>query len=131
MPKTKKKASGKGSSRGVRGGAETVNITPTPRILQVLGDIEFAPWQCIAELTDNAFDEFLSIKRSKVSWKEPFEVLVSIPSGSTLRRDSAITVRDNGRGMSLDQVTNAARAGWTSNDPFSKLGLFGMGFNVA
>ncbi len=33
--------------------------------------------------------------------------------------------------MTLAQVTNAARAGWTSNDPFSKLGLFGMGFNVA
>lgn len=130
MARTKKKK-GRAQAARTSGGGETVNITPTPRILQVLGDIEFEPWQSVAELVDNAFDEFLSIKRAKQSWKEPFEVSVSIPSGSASRRDSAITVRDNGRGMSLDQVTNAARAGWTSNDPFSKLGLFGMGFNVA
>lgn len=36
-----------------------INVSPHPRLLGVLGDIEFAPWQCIAELVDNAFDEFL------------------------------------------------------------------------
>jgi hypothetical protein len=131
MAKTKKKGSRARTPPNGSDGAESVNITPTPRILKVLGDIEFEPWQCVAELVDNAFDEFLSIRRSKVSWKEPFEVSLSVPSGSTPRKDSTITVRDNGRGMTLSQVTNAARAGWTSNDPFSKLGLFGMGFNVA
>lgn len=132
MAKTKKQSSRGGSApkrRSTR--SNSVNITPTPRILQVLGDIEFDPWQCLAELVDNAFDEFLSIKRLEASWKEPFEVSLSVPAGSASRKESTIIVRDNGRGMSLDQVTNAARAGWTSNDPFSKLGLFGMGFNVA
>ena len=38
----------------------TVDITPTPRILRVLGEIPFAPWQCLAELIDNAIDAFLS-----------------------------------------------------------------------
>jgi hypothetical protein len=28
-------------------------------VYSVLGDIEFQHWQCIAELIDNAFDEFL------------------------------------------------------------------------
>jgi hypothetical protein len=110
---------------------ESVDITPTPRILKVLGEIEFAPWQCIAELVDNSFDEFLSIKRSGPSWKEPFEVSVDIPAPSAKGPDDAIAFSDNGRGMTLGQVTNAAKAGWTANDPFSKLGLFGMGFNVA
>ena len=124
----KKRAKARSDPAGSHG---SVNITPTPRILKVLGDIEFEPWQCIAELVDNAFDEFLAIKRSGISWKEPSEVEVSFPTSSTPRKDAAITVRDNGRGMTLDQVTNAARAGWTANDPFTKLGLFGMGFNVA
>jgi hypothetical protein len=112
-------------------GVESVDITPTPRILKVLGEIEFAPWQCIAELVDNSFDEFLAIKRSGESWKEPFEVSVDIPAPSAKGPDAAIVFSDNGRGMTLNQVTNAAKAGWTANDPFSKLGLFGMGFNVA
>lgn len=107
---------------------ESVDITPTPKILKVLGNIEFHPWQCVAELVDNCFDEFLDIKRSNGAWTEPFGVKVSFP---TTVDGPAIFVRDNGRGMSLEDVTDAARAGWTSNDPVSKLGLFGMGFNVA
>jgi hypothetical protein len=110
--------------------AETVNITPSPRILKVLGDIEFEPWQCIAELTDNSFDEFAAIKRSGRPWREPMEVGVEIPAQGA-RKDATFVVRDNGRGMTLDRVSDAVRAGWTANDPFSKLGLFGMGFNVA
>jgi len=34
-----------------------INVQPHPRLLSILGDIEFAPWQCVAELVDNAFDE--------------------------------------------------------------------------
>lgn len=33
--------------------------------------------------------------------------------------------------MSIDQLQNAVRAGYTSNDPIGNLGLFGMGFNIA
>ena len=33
--------------------------------------------------------------------------------------------------MTLHQLNNALRAGWTSNDRFGQLGLFGVGFNVA
>src|SRR5262249_7360882 len=34
---------------------EVIDIGPHPRLLSVLGDIEFAPWQCLAELIDNSF----------------------------------------------------------------------------
>jgi hypothetical protein len=111
--------------------SEFVDITPTPRILKLLGDIEFEPWQCIAELIDNGFDEFLRIKRLKQAWNEPFEVAVSLPSQNANDDQAMIVVRDNGRGMTLDQVTDAVRAGWTTNDPLGNLGLFGMGFNIA
>ena len=38
----------------------TLDITPTPRILRTLGEIPFQTWQCIAELVDNSIDAFLS-----------------------------------------------------------------------
>jgi histidine kinase/DNA gyrase B/HSP90-like ATPase len=106
---------------------EEMAITPSPRILQVLAHIEFDPWQCVAELIDNAFDEFLDIARSETPWGKAVEVAVQLPSSD----DETLVVSDNGRGLTLDQVQRAVTAGFTGNDPFSKLGLFGMGFNVA
>jgi hypothetical protein len=107
----------------------SINIRPSPRILRVLGDIEFEPWQCIAELIDNAFDDFLEIYRSGTHWPDGFNVSVSLPNRAGA--DATIVIEDTGRGMSIDTLNNAVRAGWSSNDRFSKLGLFGMGFNIA
>jgi len=107
----------------------SINIRPSPRILRVLGDIEFEPWQCIAELIDNAFDDFLEIHRGGLHWPDGFKVSVSLPDRAGA--EGAIVVEDNGRGMSLEALNDAVRAGWSSNDRFSKLGLFGMGFNIA
>jgi hypothetical protein len=110
-----------------------INVSPHPRLLSVLGDIEFAPWQCVAELVDNAFDEFLrQIAAGK--WDPDVEhptVWVSLPARSSTPRDSEVWVRDNGPGMTLEQLTSALRAGWTSNDRFGHLGLYGVGFNIA
>jgi hypothetical protein len=112
--------------------AESVEIPPSPEILRVLARIEFPPWQCVAELVDNSFDEFLSIRRSDPKWTEPLRVDVSIPSAEAAGKLGAmIMVRDNGRGLTLERVRRAVSAGFSGNDPFSKLGLFGMGFNVA
>ncbi|PVG82103.1 ATP-binding protein [Nocardioides gansuensis] len=108
-------------------GGESIDVTPHPRLLAVLGDIEFAPWQCLAELIDNAFDDFLS---------DPPEddtptVTISLPSRDSDHRDAQVWISDNGRGMSLDHLNMALSAGWSSNARYGKLGLFGMGFNIA
>ncbi len=107
----------------------SINIRPSPRILRVLGDIEFEPWQCIAELIDNAFDDFLEVHRSETHWPDGYKVSVSLPDRASA--DATVVIEDSGRGMSIDTLNNAVRAGWSSNDRFSKLGLFGMGFNIA
>lgn len=106
----------------------TMDITPTPRILRTLGEIPFQTWQCIAELVDNSIDAFLSDmsledrdKRVTVTWS-------SDSVGAAVR---TIEITDNAAGMSIDQLQNAVRAGYTSNDPIGNLGLFGMGFNIA
>lgn len=106
---------------------DTINVQPHPRLLSVLGDIEFGPWQCIAELVDNSFDEFL---RNPPSAQAP-TVWVTLPARNSSPRDGEVWVKDNGPGMTLDQLNNALRAGWTSNDRFGQLGLFGVGFNIA
>ena len=41
----------------------TVDITPSPRVLRMLGQIDFAPWQCLAELIDNSIDAFIDQNR--------------------------------------------------------------------
>lgn len=106
-----------------------MDIRPSPRILQVLGDIEFEAWQCIAELVDNAFDDFLELQRAGIRWPDGYKVSISLPD--RVGADCVIRIEDTGRGMDLATLNNAVRAGWSSNDRFSKLGLFGMGFNVA
>ncbi|WP_020519355.1 ATP-binding protein [Catelliglobosispora koreensis] len=106
---------------------DAIDVTPDPRILTVLGDIEFSPWQCLAELIDNSFDDFLG---SGIVGERP-SVTVSLPSKNSDHRSAEVWVSDNGRGMDLSILNNAIRAGWTSNAAHGSLGVFGMGFNIA
>lgn len=108
----------------------TLDITPTPRILRTLGEIPFATWQCVAELVDNSIDAFLS---DKTSAPEEFErkIAVSWASDSVASGDRVIEITDNAGGMSVEQLQNAVRAGYSSNDPVGNLGLFGVGFNIS
>lgn len=108
----------------------TVDITPTPRILRVLGEIPFAPWQCLAELIDNAIDAFLSREGTSGDSNEQ-KINITWSGESVAASDRTVEVTDNAMGMSLEQIQNAVRAGYSSNDPINNLGLFGMGFNIA
>ena len=101
----------------------TVDITPSPKILQVLGEIELRPWQCVAELIDNSVDGFLSMERQGTPIAAP-EVNVAFGRES-------IKVIDNGPGMALDDLELAVKAGWSNQDKFGSLGLYGIGFNIA
>lgn len=107
-----------------------LDITPTPRILRTLGEIPFATWQCVAELVDNSIDAFLSDKSSTPEELER-KITVSWASDSVAAGDRVIEVTDNANGMSVEQLQNAVRAGYSSNDPVGNLGLFGVGFNIS
>ncbi|GAA3424588.1 hypothetical protein GCM10018953_17710 [Streptosporangium nondiastaticum] len=104
-----------------------MKITPSARVLSMLGEIDFDEWQCVAELVDNPFDDFLDVLRSGTEWPDGFTVSVTLPSSS----QGVLEVRDTGRGMSYDRLARAVRAGWSGNDMHDKLGLFGMGFNIS
>ncbi|MEW1701146.1 ATP-binding protein [Streptomyces sp. NPDC091278] len=104
-----------------------MKITPSARVLSMLGEIDFNEWRCVAELVDNSFDDFLEVVRSGMEWPAGFTVSVTLPSSSK----GVLEVRDTGRGMSYEQLERAVRAGWSGKDKHEKLGLFGMGFNIA
>lgn len=108
----------------------SVDITPTPRILRTLGEIPFQPWQCIAELIDNSIDAFLSHATDAESASEK-KITVTWSKDAVALKLRSIEITDNACGMTIEQMQNAVRAGYTSNDPVGNLGLFGMGFNIA
>jgi hypothetical protein len=104
------------------------DLTPDPRVLQMLGEISLDQWKCVAELIDNSVDAFVEARRRGDAVVDP-QVVVSLPTQD--RADAAVTIRDNGIGMSIEQLEKAVRAGWSGNNPIDSLGLFGMGFNIA
>ncbi len=110
--------------------SKVVDITPTPRILRTLGDIPFAAWQCLAELTDNSLDAFLDAEGKGKVIAGP-RVDIHWSSDTVAAHDREIVVQDNGLGMDLLVLQKAAKAGYSSNDAIHNLGLFGMGFNIA
>ncbi len=111
-----------------KNGEERFDLRPSPRILQMLGEINLDQWRCLAELVDNSVDGFLKAQRQASPIMEP-EVSIALPT-----RDSAtaaVTVIDNGPGMSHKELAMAVSAGWSGNNPIDSLGMFGMGFNIA
>ncbi|MFC9818572.1 ATP-binding protein [Streptomyces erythrochromogenes] len=109
--------------------SDVLDLTPSPRLLEVLGDIPYKPWQCLAELIDNAFDDFLSDDARGP--QNPGDVYITLPRQGVPDADAFVCVADNGRGMSRPQLELALRAGYSPNSRYGSLGLFGMGFNIA
>tara|TARA_B100001142_G_C14338143_1_gene656738 strand:+ start:1164 stop:3494 length:2331 start_codon:yes stop_codon:yes gene_type:complete len=116
----------------------TEDISPSPRILKMLGKIPLKHWQCLAELIDNSIDALLEAQKSNPDWLseelglEYYPIEVTLPNDLQLKSGvGKITVRDLGPGMTLDQLRKAVKAGFSSNNAVDSLGLFGMGFNIA
>jgi len=100
---------------------ERVDITPHPRLLRVVGDIPFAPWQCIAELIDNALDAFTSCKNQEFIGSDK-RIIVSWSGESVPAMERQLEVTDTGPGIDLTTIQNTARAGYTNRDAMNSLG---------
>lgn len=103
---------------------KSINVTPSPRILRMLGHLELKGWQCVAELVDNSIDAALKTPQ-KLN-----QISVSIPTKAELSRNIPLQIIDNGVGMTAEELENSLRAGYTSSNT-DDLGMFGMGFNIA
>ena len=113
-------------------GQKQFDLTPSPRVLRMLGQVDFKPWQCLAELADNAVDAFLvGREQGNVGFMFP-QVNIEVASVASIKAGSGfIKISDNAPGMDPSLLERAVRAGYSSNNSVDKLGLFGMGFNVA
>jgi len=106
-----------------------VDITPNARVLLMLGEVAIEPWQCIAELIDNSIDGYL---RNPNYNDEVMKIEIHLPSEEDLDNGvGEIIVRDYALGMDEEVVADSVRAGLSGNDGYERLGLFGMGFNIA
>lgn len=86
---------------------KTVDITPTPRVLRVLGELPFQPWQCFAELIDNSVDAF-----NKCSKYDEKRIDIVWSSERVASDERTIEIKDSGCGMTLEKITSAVKAGY-------------------
>lgn len=112
-------------------GGESFNLTPDPRVLVALARTPLQPLDALCELIDNSLDSFHMAELRGEPVANPI-VVVEVPRPSEVDHASGrVLVRDNGPGMDRESAERSIRAGYTSNNPFDTLGLFGMGFNIA
>ncbi len=107
----------------------SLNLMPSPRILEMIAEVDLQLHQCLGELVDNALDELV-----EASAEDPIlepRIDITLPTSIAVTKSSEISVGDNGRGMSPKQLQDALSAGTSGKQRFGSLGLFGMGFNIA
>ena len=110
---------------------ETINITPNPRILEVINHNPMPPINALCELIDNSIDGFSKAVDLGIDIKNP-TIDITLPSRTDLENNiGSLIVRDNGVGLTLKEANDALKAGFSGNEPIGRLGLFGMGFNIS
>ena len=107
----------------------TINLTPSPRILEMIAEVDLQLHQCLCELIDNSLDEL--VEASRVDETLEPRVDITLPTASKASKVGKVIVSDNGRGMSPTELQHALSVGTSGKRRFGSLGLFGMGFNIA
>jgi hypothetical protein len=103
----------------------------------MLGEVDLPPHRCFAEFIDNALDEGIEGVPGQVSnnpRNNPLRIIIDTPTLNEFDDDyqsAQIQIRDNGPGMSQEELEKNLRAGYSGKDPMGNMGLFGVGFNIA
>jgi RNA polymerase subunit RPABC4/transcription elongation factor Spt4 len=107
------------------------DFTPDPKVLLALTHTPMQPLDALCELIDNAIDSFHSAQIQGLGEPNPI-VVVELPTRKQLSENTGILrIQDNGPGMTAKNAENAIKAGFSGNNPYDTLGLFGMGFNIS
>ena len=107
------------------------DFTPDPKVLLALTHTPMQPLDALCELIDNAIDSFYNAQIQGIVEQNPM-VIIELPTRKQLSENSGILrIQDNGPGMSAENAEKAIKAGFSGNNPFDTLGLFGMGFNIS
>lgn len=109
----------------------TFDFTPDPKVLIALTRTPMKPIDALCELIDNAIDSFSAAKIQGISIENPM-VLISLPTKKQIASGCGLLrVQDNGPGLTAESAEAAIKAGFSGNNPYDALGLFGMGFNIS
>lgn len=107
------------------------DFTPDPKVLIALTHTPMQPLDALCELIDNSIDSFNIAKIQGVPIESPL-IIIELPTKKQLSDNSGVLrIQDNGPGMTATDAENAIRAGFSGNNPYDSLGLFGMGFNIS
>ena len=110
---------------------DTFDLTPDPKVLIALTHTPMQPLDALCELVDNSIDSFQIARLRGLPIDDPL-VVIDLPRRSELDSGAgAVRVRDNGPGLDAPTAERAIRAGFSGNNPYDSLGLFGMGFNIS
>lgn len=105
------------------------NLNPSPKVLVALTHTSLKPLDALCELVDNAIDSFSSDGNDSLGIKE---ISIDLPTITELsKEEGAIRVSDNGPGMTAENAEKALTAGYSSQNVYGRLGMFGMGLNIA
>lgn len=108
-----------------------LNLTPDTKVLIALTHTDIKPLDALCELIDNAIDSFSAAKLQGKMITNPC-IRIDLPSLKEINSDTGLVrVSDNGPGLTMDSAEKALRAGFSGNNPYDTLGLFGMGFNIS
>ena len=108
-----------------------LNLTPDPKVLIALTHTHIQPLDALCELIDNAIDSFSAAKLQGTPIKNPV-VRIDLPKLSDIEAGQGLVrISDNGPGLTVENTEKALRAGFSGNNPYDTLGLFGMGFNIS
>jgi len=109
----------------------TINVTPDPRILEVITHNPMPPISALCELIDNSIDSFDVAKQNSIEIENPL-IDISLPSRAEIEGGiGRFVIRDNGPGLSKEEANDALKAGFSGHVKIGMLGLFGMGFNIS
>ena len=107
------------------------DFTPDPKVLLALTHTPMQPLDALCELIDNAIDSFNIAKIQGVPVDSPL-IIIELPTRKQLAENSGVLrIQDNGPGMTAEDAEKAIKAGFSGNNPYDSLGLFGMGFNIS
>lgn len=107
------------------------DFTPDPKVLLALTRTPMQPLDALCELIDNAIDSFSIAKIQGIVIDNPL-ILIDLPTKKQLTTGTGVLrIRDNGPGMNASDAEKAIKAGFSGNNPYDTLGLFGMGFNIS
>ena len=107
------------------------DLTPDPKVLITLTHTPMLPLDALCELIDNSLDSFRMAQLQGQVIDRPF-VSIELPKSSDIDNGAGLVrIRDNGPGLTADMAEKAVKAGFSGNNSYDTLGLFGMGFNIS